>query len=175
MCSITHYSKCIHYFLTTLDLTWLDWKKHIHIYHHIYIHHKHLLLSSAPEVKTRCWWDCHSSKFCLGSNHAARSLKACNFYLIHSGLKGETPEKKCLQQSVNGFFHQNIYWFWKALTPNLWVGSFWVNPTKWGKKLLKIEIWGGIKSKKIFFDPTIIFFLKNRCIWTTLWPQKRLY
>ena len=48
----------------------------------------------------------------------------------HSGLKGETPEKKCLRQSVNGFFHQNIYRFWKALTQNLWLGAFWVNPTK---------------------------------------------
>ena len=28
---------------------------------------------------------------------------------MHSGLKGETPEKKCLRPSVNGFFHQNIY------------------------------------------------------------------
>ena len=27
----------------------------------------------------------------------------------HSGLKGEIPEKKCLRQSFNGFFHQNIY------------------------------------------------------------------
>ena len=48
----------------------------------------------------------------------------------HSSLKGEIPEKKCLQQSVNGFFHQNIYRFWKALTQNLWLGAFWVNPTK---------------------------------------------
>ena len=30
---------------------------------------------------------------------------------IHSSLKGEIPEKKCLRQSVNGFFHQNIYRF----------------------------------------------------------------
>ena len=57
----------------------------------------------------------------------------------HSGLKGETPEKKCLRQSVNGFFHQNIYWFWKALTQNPRVGSFLINPTKWCKKNLKIE------------------------------------
>ena len=55
----------------------------------------------------------------------------------HSGLKGEAPEKKCLWQSVNGFFHQNIYWFWKALTQNLRVGSFWINPTKWCQKKLK--------------------------------------
>ena len=27
----------------------------------------------------------------------------------HSSLKGEIPEKKWFRQSVNGFFHQNIY------------------------------------------------------------------
>ena len=72
-------------------------------------------------------------------NHFYKHCMHGELKRYHSGLKGETPEKKCLQQSVNGFFHQNIYWFWKALTQNPRVGSFSINPTKCCKKTLKIE------------------------------------
>ena len=67
-----------------------------------------------------------------------------------------------------------IWQFQNDMFENPCIRDFWVNPTKWPKIPLKMNI-RGCDIKKIFFDPTIIFLVINRCILTTLWPLNSLF
>ena len=69
----------------------------------------------------------------------------------HSGLE-LISRKKCFKKFANGFQIVWSCWFWNVKTEDLWLGSFWVNPTKWHKKTLKNWILRGRKSKKYFIS-----------------------